>query len=197
MSPSIPALPQPEWPRGIRDAIAALRPENPRHPILTTDGNRPKALHALGTFAHHLELMTAFHRFTGHLLYGSTLSLRHRELAILRVATVRDCEYEWLQHVVIGEDIGLSADEIHRTRTLEGWSPFETALLTAVDELIASAKVSDDTWAALAAQLDTRQLMDLVFTVGGYDALAMALLSFGVEVDDDLREYGRKRHSPE
>ena len=28
--------------------------------------------------------------------------------------------------------------------------------------------------------------MDLVFTVGAYDALAMAFRSFGVELDDDL-----------
>ena len=29
--------------------------------------------------------------------------------------------------------------------------------------------------------------MDLVFTVGAYDLLAMALRSFGVELDDDLQ----------
>ena len=29
--------------------------------------------------------------------------------------------------------------------------------------------------------------MDLVFTVGAYDLLAMAFRSFGVELDDDLR----------
>ncbi len=28
--------------------------------------------------------------------------------------------------------------------------------------------------------------MDLVFTVGAYDLLAMAMRSFGVELDDDL-----------
>ena len=28
--------------------------------------------------------------------------------------------------------------------------------------------------------------MDLVFTVGAYDLLAMAFRSFGVELDDDL-----------
>ena len=36
--------------------------------------------------------------------------------------------------------------------------------------------------------------MDLVFTVGAYEVLAMALKSFGVELDDDLLE--RKRASP-
>ena len=38
-----------------------------------------------------------------------------------------------------------------------------------------------------ALELDTQQRMDLVFTVGAYDLLAMAFLSFGVELDDDLK----------
>ena len=29
-------------------------------------------------------------------------------------------------------------------------------------------------------------MMDLVFTVGAYDLLAMAFKSFGVQIDDDL-----------
>ena len=38
----------------------------------------------------------------------------------------------------------------------------------------------------LAAELDEHQLMDVVFTVGAYDVLAMALRTFGVPLDDDL-----------
>jgi alkylhydroperoxidase family enzyme len=57
----------------------------------------------------------------------------------------------------------------------------------AVDELIGDGAVSDATWTALADGLDDRQLMDLVFTVGAYDVLAMAFRSFGVELDEDLK----------
>ena len=56
----------------------------------------------------------------------------------------------------------------------------------AVDELVADAEITDGTWQELAAELDRHQLMDLVFTVGAYDLLAMAFKSFGVELDDDL-----------
>ena len=59
-------------------------------------------------------------------------------------------------------------------------------MLTAVDELLATAEVGADTWKALAEDLSEQQLMDLVFTVGAYDLLAMALRTFGVELDDDL-----------
>ena len=37
-----------------------------------------------------------------------------------------------------------------------------------------------------AAELDTQQLMDVVFTVGAYEVFAMALRTFDVELDDDL-----------
>ena len=47
--------------------------------------------------------------------------------------------------------------------------------------------MSDATWASLAGELDEQQLMDLVFTVGAYEILAMAFRSFGVELDEDLR----------
>jgi hypothetical protein len=58
-----------------------------------------------------------------------------------------------------------------------------------VDELLSHARISDPTWAFLSTEMDTQQLMDLVFTVGAYDILAMALRSFDVELDEDLEPY--------
>ena len=59
-------------------------------------------------------------------------------------------------------------------------------MLRAVDELVRDAMIADTTWMVLAESLDRQQLMDLVFTVGAYDLLAMAFRSFGVELDADL-----------
>jgi len=47
--------------------------------------------------------------------------------------------------------------------------------------------VSDATWEVLAEELDVEQLMDLIFTVGAYDVLAMMFRSCGVPIDDDLK----------
>jgi len=175
----------------MRGALAALRPANPRHPLPSRDATRPKGLNALGTLAQHPELTTAFHTFNGHVLFGSTLTMRQRELLVLRVATVRQAEYEWAQHVVLAGDADIGADEIDRIVAgpdADGWTPFEAALLRAADELLADAEVGDATWATLAGELDTEQLMDLVFTVGAYEIVAMAFKSFGVELDADLRK---------
>jgi len=197
VTPRIPALPPEDWPEAMKGALAAIRPANPRLPYPSRDPSRPKGLNALGTLAQHPELTTAFHTFNGHVLFGSTLTMRQRELLVLRVATLRHAEYEWAQHVVLAGDAGIDANEVDLVVAgpdAEGWSPFEAALLRAVDELLADAMVGDATWATLAAELDTEQLMDLVFTVGAYEIVAMAFKSFGVELDADLLE--RKPSSP-
>ena len=64
----------------------------------------------------------------------------------------------------------------------------EAVFLQAVDELLADALIGDETWSTLAAEFEDRQLMDIVFTVGAYDVLAMALRTFAVPLDDDLQQ---------
>lgn len=188
-TPRLAPLAPKEWPPAMRDALAALRPDAADPPPPRQEG-RPKGLNALGTFAHHPELTKAFYTFNGHVLFASTISARQRELLVLRVAARRDAAYEWAQHVVLAGDAGLSAEEIERTRLgpdAPGWAPADAALLRAADELLDGATVSDATWAALAADLDIKQLMDVVFTVGAYEIVAMFFRTFGVELDDDLR----------
>jgi AhpD family alkylhydroperoxidase len=180
----------------MQAALAALRPEAPRHPFPPRDPDRPKGLNILGTLARHPQLARAFHTFNGHVLFGTTLTTRQRELLVLRVAAVRGCDYEWAQHAVLAGDAGIAPDEVDRVAAgpdAPGWEAGDAALLRAVDELVRDAEVTDATWAALAAELDEQQLMDVVFTVGAYDLLAMALRSFGVALDADLQ---RKPASP-
>jgi alkylhydroperoxidase family enzyme len=174
----------------MKAAIAALRPANPRQPFPPSDPERPKALNALGTFANHPSLAEAYHTFNGHVLFGSALSPRRRELLVLRVAAVRRSAYEWRQHVVLAADAGITpaeVDQVAEGPDAPGWSRFDAAVVRAVDELLDDALISDETWSVLAEELDVEQLMDLVFTVGAYDLLAMAFRSFGVQLDDDLR----------
>jgi len=188
-TPRIAPLAPTDWPEGMRAAMAALKVENPRHPFPPRDPSRPKGLNALGTLAQHPELTTAYHTFNGHVLFGSTLSPRQRELLVLRVAKLRDATYEWTQHVIMAGDAGITPEEVEMIADgpdAAGWSPIDRAMVRAADELVGDAKIADDTWATLAAELTVEQLMDLVFTVGAYDLLAMAFRSFGVELDDDL-----------
>jgi alkylhydroperoxidase family enzyme len=141
------------------------------------------------TFARHPELASRFSTFGGYILRESTLSPRHREMAILRIGWLCQSEYEWGQHRRLGLEAGLTEEEILRINEgpgANGWSPFEAALLRAVDELHSDAFITDATWDALTKEYDEKNMMDLVFTVGDYNMVSMALNSFGVQLDEGL-----------
>lgn len=186
--PRIAPIPPEGWPESMRAALAALRPPTVRHEPAPRGPDDPKGLNLLGTVAHHPDAARAYHGLCGHVLFGTTLSERQRELLVLRVAARRDARYEWAQHVILGRAVGLGDDEIDAVgRGVEGgWDPVDAALLRAVDELIDDARIADETWTALSGVLDPRQLIDVVLTVGAYDVLAMLLRTFEVQLDDDL-----------
>jgi 4-carboxymuconolactone decarboxylase len=175
-----------------------VRLEKPRVTPLSDDQIDPETRERLGkgpilnifrTLAHHPGLMKRWLVFGTHVLGKSTLSARERELVILRIGWLCRAGYEWGQHVEIGKASGLSEEEIARIPKGEGaagWSASDRALLRATDELHSDAFISDATWAELARALDTQQLMDLVFTVGQYNMVSMALNSFGVQPEPGL-----------
>ena len=145
-----------------------------------------KVLNIFATFAHHPKLLRRWLVFGNHVLSKSTLPARERELVILRIGWLCRAEYEWGQHVVIGKQSGLSDEEIRRiTEGPEalGWPPLDRVLLRATDELHTDAFIADATWGALCEQYNPQQLMDLVFTVGQYNMVSMALNTLGVQLE--------------
>ena len=141
------------------------------------------------TLARHPDLMKRWLVFGNHILFKSTLPARERELVILRVGWLCQAGYEWGQHVLIGRNSGLSEEEIERIpdgAEAKGWSVGDQWLLRATDELHGDAFITDTTWQGLSETLSTEQLMDLIFTVGQYNLVSMALNSLGVQPEEGL-----------
>lgn len=143
------------------------------------------------TMANHEKLAKRWLVFGNHILSKSTLPARERELVILRIGWLCQAAYEWGQHVVIGKGTGLRDDEIERIKAgpATDWSELDNLLLRATDELHNDAFITDETWAGLSSHLSEQQMMDLVFTVGQYNMVSMALNSFGVQLDDDIQGF--------
>lgn len=141
------------------------------------------------TLAHHPKMLERWMVFGTHVLNKSTLPPREREMLILRIGWLCHCEYEWGQHVLIGKAVGLTNEEIERIKAgpdaLE-WSDLESSLLRAADELHADAFISDTTWQSLTAHFNRQQMLDLIFTVGQYNLVSMALNSLGVQLDEGV-----------
>lgn len=170
-------LPADEWDEAVERSPSGMLPPERRNP--RDAGN------LMSTLARHPKLARAFLGFGGYLLTSSTLPARVREQIILRVPHRRGCAYEWTHHVTIARQVGLSESEIADARSGESNDEFTRAIFAAVDELDEKSNTSDQTWTVLGGRLGERQRMDLVFTIAGYTALAMALNTFGVEVERD------------
>ena len=133
------------------------------------------------------KLFKGFMPLAGYIHQESALPSRDMELLILRIAWLCQAEYEWSHHTISGKQAGLTDQEILRITkgpNTEGWNSFDATLLRAVDELHKDAFISNSTWVALAEHYTEQQLMDLVFTVGEYNLVSMALNSFGVQLDE-------------
>jgi len=151
-----------------------------------TRGNPAQILNVFRTLATHTDLYKRWLPFANHVLFKSTLPPREREMLILRIGHLCRSGYEFQQHIRVGKAAGLSDAEIEAIT--EGpdsarWNALERALLRAVDELHGDAFITDTTWATLNARYDTNQMMDLVFAVGQYTMVSMALNSFGVQLE--------------
>ena len=186
MKPRISPVLPPEWKGEVLEAVSAF--PNGRDFVLSRHqlGEAPGGMHALGTMLRHPALAKAFLTFNNHISVTSTLPKRTRELLILRIGWLRQAEYEFIQHLALGARAGLSAAELERVQLgpdAPGWDPDDADLVRAVDELHADACISEATYARLSRNLDAAQLLDLVFTVGCYDVLAMAFKTFGVALE--------------
>jgi 4-carboxymuconolactone decarboxylase len=105
---------------------------------------------------------------------------------IMRTAWLLKTEYEWAHHVPLSKEAGLTDDEIARIAkgsTAPGWSDDHRAVLQAVDELRRETFISDATWSTLKKYYNTQQLLELVYTSGGYSMTAVAINSLGIQVE--------------
>lgn len=175
-APRVTPLPPAEW-------------DDETRKILEASQMGGRVLNIFATLARHPKLLRRWLVFGTHVLVKSTIGHRERELLILRTGWNCRAEYEWGQHVVIGRQCGLSDEEIERVTVgpdAPGWDPFDATLLRAADELHRDSRIGDATWQALSARYDTQQLMDVIFAVGQYTLVSMALNSLGVQLDEGI-----------
>lgn len=183
--PRVSPLLPPEWDAVVHDAVSTF--PSARDFVLSRYREAgARGMHGIGVILQHPALAKAFLAFNNHVATGSTVSKRIRELLILRISWLRRAEYEFVQHLVLARNAGLSEAEIERVQLgpdAAGWDPVDADVVRCVDELHADARIQDDTWTRLSAHFSTEQLMDIVFAVGCYDLLAKVFKTFGVQLE--------------
>ncbi|GAB1264874.1 carboxymuconolactone decarboxylase family protein [Aurantivibrio infirmus] len=119
----------------------------------------------------------------------SPLSIKQREILILKVSALCQCPYEWGIHVKVFTPFsGLNEAQIANTcvpeidRTL--WSKAESLLLTLADEIHRTNTVNDQTWEKMREHWDTEQIMEIIFICGFYHTIAYFNNVLQIEQED-------------
>jgi 4-carboxymuconolactone decarboxylase len=126
----------------------------------------------------------------GALLASLELPPRRRELAIMTVAHVSRCRYEWVQHEAIAAASGVTAEEIAAIAhdAAEGLlDPADAAVTRLAAEAVSNVEVSGQTIAETRAALGDRQAVELLCLVGFYVATAIVARSTDIDIDQPAR----------
>lgn len=189
MAPRIPPLARESWDDATEAAIRCGIPGKAADPFLSNGPDQVHLPNAIGAMVHHPKVAGPFLSFNSVLLRDQLLTARQRELMVLQVAWLTRSEYEWVQHARLAHRYDITAEEIETIAAdwrSGDWTPLETAMLEAAEQLVTTTRVDDDTWTVLAAELSEAELVEVLFVVGAYTCLAMVFNGLGVELDPGL-----------
>jgi alkylhydroperoxidase family enzyme len=138
--------------------------------------------------AHNPQVGGAVLRLIHAILAKADLDFGIRELAILRIAQRCQAQYVWTQHAAIARSIGISETQIHalqRGEATEGlFSVRERTLISFIDRALDYARVPDETFAMAQKEFTSRELMELLLTIGYFRMICSLLTTLDIELDE-------------
>lgn len=110
-----------------------------------------------------------------------------RELVVLMIAQLEECEYEWAQHAQIAASMGIPDAQISAIRAGDYanavFNDREKALFDFTRQTVKNVRVDDAAFNAVAAFYSHRQIVELLFTIGSYMMLARIMEVAEIELD--------------
>ncbi|MGA9490639.1 MAG: carboxymuconolactone decarboxylase family protein [Mycobacterium sp.] len=149
----------------------------------------------------HPKLASGLNDLLARMLWQGKLDTRLRELAIMRIAWLTACEYEWSQHWRVAQGLGVSADDLAGVRdwqSYEAFGPGEQAVLAATDDVVRDGVVSAQSWAACKQEFgsDPATLVELVTAISAWRMVSSILKSLEVPLEDDVVSWPPDGQSP-
>lgn len=110
-----------------------------------------------------------------------------RELVVLAIAEIEQCEYEWAQHAQIAASMGIPETQIEAIKSGDYdndiFNSREKALFEFTHQTVKNVRVDDAAYEAVAAFYSHRQIIELLFTIGSYMMLARIMEVAQIELD--------------
>lgn len=122
----------------------------------------------------------------GNLLDRGSVSLRSRELMILRTCARSGAEYEWGVHIAsFGAKAQWTPAQVRSTVYGNAddtcWGSEDRIVIRLADQLHDSSRVDDSLWEELSTNFAPDQLVELIMLAGLYRAVSYIVNTTGVE----------------
>ena len=124
------------------------------------------------------------------LRHGTTIDKRCRELAVLTVGLVTNCDYEFDHHWNAALKAGIPREHLEALPEFENSPLFDArdrAVMRFAAEVTRAGTVENATWDALRAHFGTEQIMEILLTVAWYNTVVRILLPLEVENEPGFR----------
>lgn len=140
--------------------------------------------------AYHIpaNLYGIFRKLGTEILFGGSYDAALRELVILRVGHLSECEYEVFQHRALSRQLGVAETKVEAAlspRLGGGLSDREAAVLGFVDETVRNVRPTDACLKEVQRHLNASEIAETLLIIGQYMTLARFLEVYGVEIDED------------
>ncbi|MEU6393051.1 hypothetical protein [Streptomyces sp. NPDC046939] len=175
-------------------------PTTPRVVLTEVEDMTPEQLAVYEKFQSNLTraLLLTKDSAAAHLALGGTftvglLSLLDREVVVLRVAHLRDSEFERFLHYPLARKAGLDDLAIKAIEEADyaQLPPARAALVRYVTECMEDHKASAEAFFALREFYSQHEVAEVTHLAGHSAMTAMYLASLDIPIDDDIASWGR------
>jgi 4-carboxymuconolactone decarboxylase len=109
------------------------------------------------------------------------------ELVILRVTQRCQAHYAWAQHAAIARGIGITDEHIAALERGDApaalFTRRERVVVAFADEVLDATRVSDHTFALVREELSSREIVELLVTIGYFRMIGGLLATLDVDLD--------------
>jgi alkylhydroperoxidase family enzyme len=163
---------------------------NPAHVLVTKAakrGTKGRTFQFMRVLSINPRLFRPYISWNSRMMPRGKLPRQQTEAVIIRTAWICGSVYEWTQHKAVGRGVGLTKQQVEAAGPNPESDLFDDQtklLLAAIPELLEDHILSDETYEALRAFLSPALILEFIMLVGTYTALAGALNTFGVPLED-------------
>lgn len=154
------------------------RTQTSQVPLADPEG---RLLGPFGLMLLHTRLGSVVQELGATLRFDGTFTDRERELAILTVAAHHASEFEWVAHENAAHAAGVTIAQLQQLLDGDlpaGLTPTEETIVVTVRRLVVERGLDDEAYADSTNALGEEGLAALIWLVGYYEMLAIALSTF-------------------